>query len=251
MLDFPKRGHGQSRRLAEHLGVAPIIISQILSGGRDFTADQAMKVAEFFLMDERTTEYFLYQVSSARADSKKLKAFYEEKMAQMRAESQNIKNVVIPGENLKEEDRIEFYSNWYYAAIWLLSSIEGYQTVEAIAEYFSLSRVKVNDVTQFLLRVGLCFEEHGKIKMGPKSVFVDDKNFQINNHRRSWRDMAIHRFSEPKEDELFFSCPVSISKTDAEKFRKVILSVIQDFSKNVGPSKPETLFCLNIDWFHF
>lgn len=251
LKDFPKQGRGQLRRLAEHIGVAPIIVSQIISGDRDFNADQAILVAEFFSMDERTTEYFLLQVSHARASTKKLRNYYESKMNLLKAESEDIKNLVIPAREIREEDKIEFYSNWYYAGIWSLTAIEGYQTVETIADYFGIDRTKVSKVIKLLLKTGLCVEEHGKIKVGQKTIFLDKENFQINNHRRAWRDKAIHRLTAESDDEVFYSCPVSISKTDAEKFRKTLLELIKNFSRDVGPSSSEVLFCLNVDWFKF
>lgn len=248
---YPKNGRGQSRRLAEHLNLPPTVVSQILARDRHFTPDQAAEVATFFGLDERSAEFFLYLVNYARADSKKLKGFYEQKLDKLRAEAQNLKNLVRGREELTDADKGRFYSNWYYSGIRNLTAIKGYQSVEAIADYFGLSRAKVGEVVSFLLATGLCVEKNGEIRPGPKSTHVSDKSEFVNSHRRNWRDKAREKFTDPGEKDLFVSIPVSMSDDDAEKFRAELLKVIKAFSKLVEPSPEEKLMCLNIDWFAF
>lgn len=248
---FPKNGRGQSRRLAERLDLAPTVVSQILGRDRHFTPDQAVIVANFFGLDERSTEFFIYLVNLARADSKELKAFYQQKLSKLRSDSQNLKNLVRGREELSDLDKGRFYSNWYYSGVRNLSAIDGHQSVEAIAKYFGMSRAKVGEVVSFLLETGLCVEKNGQIRPGPKSTHVSDKSEFVNNHRRNWRDKARERFTNPGDKDIFMSIPVSMSEADAEKFRSELLKLIKAFSKLVEPSPEEKLMCLNIDWFAF
>jgi uncharacterized protein (TIGR02147 family) len=249
---YPKKGRGLSRRLAEHLNVAPVVVSQILARDRHFTPDQAPKVAAFFGLDERATEYFIYLVCRDRADGKELKAFYGEKLARLRADAQKIKHHVQGRDALSETAKGVFYSNWYYSGVRILSSIDGFQTTERIAEYFGLSRSKVGEIIAFLVETGLCVQdEGGRIVRGPKSTHVDDKSPFVNNPRRNWRDTAREKFGSPGTEDLFYSSPVALSKKDAELFRKELLKLIKDFSKQVADSPEETTMCLNIDWFKF
>src|SRR5438270_9519912 len=143
---FPKAGRGQSRRLAEHLNVAPIVVSQILSRDRHFTSDQALKVCEFFGLDEATSEYFLYSVNIERADTKTLRDFYQKKLNKLRDEAQKVKSHVQGKEVLSELDKAVFYSNWFYSGIRLLTSIHGYQSIDSIAQYFGLNRTRTGDI---------------------------------------------------------------------------------------------------------
>lgn len=251
IAEFPKKGRGQSRRLAEHIGVAPIVVSQILARDRQFTADQAVLVAEFFGLDERATEYFVLLVSQGRADTKKLREFYQRKLDRVRSEAQNIKNLVQGREELSDADKGRFYSNWYYCGVWLLTSVPGFQSVEAIADRLGLKRAKVGEIVSFLLETGLCTEKSGKIWMDTKSTHVDDKSEFVNNHRRNWREKAREKFTQPAEGDFFYSSPVSLSEKDAEKFRAELLRIIKDFSKQVADSPAEKLMCFNIDWFEY
>ena len=248
---FPKRGRGQTQKLADYLGVQAMTVSHVLSRDRDFTPDQAVRVAQYFGLDDKATEYFLYLVNLSRADTPYLKKFYESKLAQMRADAQKIKNLVAGREELTDEEKGIFYSNWYFCGVSLLTSIEKYQTVEAIADYTGLSRAKVGEIVSFLVNTGLCVRENGKIRMGTKSTHVDDKSEFVNSHRRNWREKAREKFTEPGSHDLFYSSPVSLSEKDAELFRKELLRVIKDFSKQVQASPEQKTMCLNIDWFEF
>ena len=251
LKESPRGGRGQSSRLAKYLGVAPITVSQILTRDRHFSLEQAVKVEAYFGFVERKKEYFIYLVHLARADSKELKEFYTQKLNQLRAESEDVKNIVQGREELTDLEKATFYSNWYYAGVMILSSIEGYQTVETIAEYFGLSRTSVGNIVAFLLDTGLCLQDGNKIRVGKRAIHVDNKSQFVNNHRRNWREKAREKFSEPAAEDLFYSCPASISKADSEKVRKELLSVIKKFSETVADSHDEQLMCLNIDWFQF
>lgn len=250
---YPKSGRGQSRRLAEHLNVAPIVVSQILARDRHFTADQALQVTKYFGMDEKTAEYFLFMVNFAKAETKDLKSFYRNKLDRLRKDSEDIKNLVRNKTVLSEENKGRYYSDWYYVAIQTLTSIKKYQTIDALAEHLGLTRTKVGEVVAFLVETGLCIETAGgKISHGKTSIHVDSKSPFVNSHRRNWRDKAREKFTAPDEDDVFYSSVVALSESDAEKFRKSLLQLIQSFSKEiVAPSPEETARCLNIDWFKF
>jgi uncharacterized protein (TIGR02147 family) len=251
MQAFPNHGRGQARRLAEHLSVSSVVISQILSGNRHFTPEQALQVAAYFGFDERSTEYFVLLVNQARAGSKTLVAHYESKLEKLRRETMNLKNRVIDHRELSEADKGVFYSNWFYSGIRLLSSIEGYNSVEAIATYFGLSRAKVAEVVEFLVDRGLCKEENGHLQMGVTATYVDSASRFVNSHRRNWRLKGLERFTEPGPRDLFYSSPFSLSNKDADLIRKEIVKMIGEISKRVGHSDSEKLTCLNIDYFEF
>ncbi len=180
---FPKNGRGLSTRLAEHLNLPPTVVSQILGRDRHFTPDQAVEVAAFFGLDERSTDYFIMLVHLARAESKKLKSHYEQKLAKLRLEAENLRNLVKGREELTDADKARFYSNWYYSGVFNLSAINGFQTVEAIADYYGMSRAKIGEVVSFLLECGLLVENDSGISPGLKSTHVTDKSEFVNNHR--------------------------------------------------------------------
>lgn len=248
---FPNKGRGQARRLALHLGITPVVITQVLRGKRDFTLDQAYRVASHFGFNGRESEYFSLMVNFARAESREFRDHCEKEMERLRKEVQDIKNLVEGKAMLDEKGKGVFYSNWYFVAVSLLTSIKGYNSIESIADYFRISRKKVGEIVRFLLDTGLCVEVDGKILMGTTSTHVDKTSEFVNSHRRNWRQKAMEKFTDPEEGDYFYSSPVSLSKRDAEKFLEELLVLISKFSKQVADSPAERLCCLNIDWFRF
>jgi uncharacterized protein (TIGR02147 family) len=246
---YPQEGRGQGRKLAKHLNIPPMTLSLVLARDRHFTTDQALGVASYFKLEERESEYFLNLVNLARAETKEAKKYFERKLSAIREESQNIKNLVASREEVTDIEKGIYYSNWYYAGVWLLVSIEGYQTVDRIAEHFGISRAKVNDILAFLVGAGLCTQKGSQFRNVNKSTHVDSESAFVNNHRKNWRDKAREKFTEPGEKDKFYSSPVSISEKDAEKFHKELLNLIKNFSKQVEGSRGEKIMCLNIDWF--
>lgn len=249
--NFPKNGRGQSRRLADHLGVAPVVVSTILNGDRHFTIDQAVKVAAFYRLDPFETDYFIYLVNQARADTRDARTYYENKLEAIREEAKKIKNLVSEHEDLPERDKAIYYSNWYYAAISILTSIKDFDSVDKIAEYFDMEPTQVAEIVNFLVKSGICINEDGKIRLGSMLIHITPESPFINNHRRNWREKAKEKFTKPDRPDLFYSSPVSMSEADAEIFRKEIMEFIDKFSKRVKDSPEESLYCLNIDWFTF
>jgi uncharacterized protein (TIGR02147 family) len=246
---MPKKGRGQARKLADHLRVQAVVISQVLSGDREFTAEQGLEVADFFGLDAQATDYLVCLIHHARAGTQNLKQHYEKKIELQQKEAMKLKNKVVEHRDLSDTDKGIFYSNWFYSGIRLLTSIREYETIDAMADRFRMSRAKVGEILEFLVSRGLCVEKNGHYKMGVTATFVDASSKFINNHRRNWRLKGIEKISEPGANDLFYSSPCSLSAKDQQMIRQEIAKLISDFSKRVGDSPAEKLACLNIDWF--
>jgi hypothetical protein len=51
-----------------------------------------------------------------------------------------------------------------------------------------------------------------------------------------------------KEEDIFFTSPMSLSVEAAEEVGKLIPNFIQTVMETVGPSNSEKVMCLNLDW---
>lgn len=51
------------------------------------------------------------------------------------------------------------------------------------------------------------------------------------------------------QDDLFFTAPLTVSKSDAEQLHRRLLDLIAEAGAVVDPSAPEEMHCLNIDFF--
>jgi uncharacterized protein (TIGR02147 family) len=248
---MPKRGRGEYRKIATQLRMHPTMISQVFKGDKHLTREQAVDLCEYFGLPELETDYFLALVDFERAGSKRLTLKIKKQLESLKLRSLKLAARLPVETKLTEEARAVFYSDWSYSGVRLLSSIEGFQNIDQISEYFGIPKTKVAKIIDFLLHQGLCVAEDGKIKMGPKQTHLEADSPLIQRHHSNWRLKAIQRYEKLTEKELCYSGPMSIGRKDFERIREMLTQLIQQTTKIATDSKEETLACLNIDWFHF
>lgn len=245
---LPKSGRGEFQKIARQLKIHSSTLSQVLSGKKQFTSDQACALAEYFGFNDLETQYLLRLVELERAGTERLRTVLKKQLGQLRSQSREL-SAVIPGKKtLSEEEKATFYSNWYYPGIWALTSIPGHQTMDAITKYFGLPRILVNRVISFLVKTGLCIEENGLLRPGTTYVHLEADSPFIGRHHAMWRQKAIERHPTLTENELAYSSPLSVSYQDAEKIRKLIVDCVEQVNKIREPSPCETLYFINFDW---
>jgi uncharacterized protein (TIGR02147 family) len=245
----PKGGRGLFRRLSQHLNCTSVLVSQIFKGPRDLNLEQALHCSDFLGLGPTEREFFMLLVQRSRAGTQDLKEYFQRKLDTLFQEHNQASRRVVEHRELTQVGKTVFYSNWYYSAVRILSSIDGYQEVEKIAERLSLDPQLVAKVVEFLVKENLCVRESGGIRMGPASTHLDARSQMINLHRKNWRIKSLEKLGLEKKEDLFFSSLVSLSEQDFEALRKHLLAEIANFSKRVEKSPSEKLACLNLDWF--
>lgn len=251
ILRMPKGGRGQYRKMANFLSVNSVNVSQIFKGDRDLSVEQACELVSFFGLSELEGEYFISLVEKERAGTFLLKSKIQKRLDDILEKSQELKKRLKQDIQLTEETKAIFYSNWYYSGIRLLSSIEHYNSSDLIAEYFDLPLSTVNQVLEFLLRTGLCLQERGKLKMGPKSTHLESTSPLVTRHHMNWRVKGMEKMGRISSQELFVSLPCSVSEESIFLIRKELIEAIERITNHIDHAKEEQLACLNIDWFKF
>lgn len=245
----PKQGYGQLTRLATHIGVNPTYLSQILSGLKNLSDDQGYLAAEFFGLNERETFYFLLLIQKERAGSHQVKKLIDRELKSRQSEAKKLKNRIVTETELTQEAKAIFYSDWAYTAIHALTSIEGYQTVDLIADHLALPRSRVGEIVDWLLRHGLCKEARGRLSVGPATTFVERESPLSTRHHSNWRLKAIEKMQRGAEEDFFFTAAFSVSEKDYQDFRMELVALIDKLAKRVGKSEPERLAAIDIDLF--
>lgn len=251
MKSHPNQGYGKSAKIAQALEVSPTLVTFVMNGTKDFTMEQAMDLSEFLGLSEHEGDYLLALVSYARAGKENLRNKIKKKILKLKKERLELKEILPPQIEMSEHSKSLFYSQWYYSGIRLLTSIEGFDTVESIAERFKLPSAKVKKVIELLLAQGLCVEKNGKLALGPQSTHLEANSLLVSRHHSNWRQKSIVHMENMKSDELFFTSPVSIAKKDIPRIRKILIDAIENSFKIIDPSPCEELACLNVDWFRF
>ncbi len=247
---LPKSGHGELTRIASHLRISTTMLSQILSGQRDFNTDQAFELSEYLQLTEIETDYLYLLVEVEKAGTHKNKSHFRKKIEAMKSESLKLSKRVQHEKSLTDNERSVFYSSWIYPAVHLFLGLDKRGvSLEEICERFSISRQKASDLVQFFLRTGLAKEERGKYFPGVQSTFIEQGSPHLIKHHSNWRVKAIEKSESIADEELMFTAPLSISKKDFTSVREKIAQFIKTLSEIVKESEAEDIATINIDWF--
>ena len=210
--------------------------------------EQALKICDYFFFDPSETDYFYHLVQLAKAGDQRTKTFFLGKLESIRSQKANLKNRVSTYRNLDDKDQAQFYSDWTYAAINLLTAIDKFQTAESIAKYLKIELKEVKRVLYFLETVGLSKNENGKYTIGDARTFVSrDAPFFL-RHLSNWRLKSMEHLRSLAEDEVMYTSPIVVSQKDFSLISEMIVKFLKEFRAVAGPSESEVLCCLNIDW---
>ncbi|MBX9768314.1 MAG: TIGR02147 family protein [Bdellovibrionales bacterium] len=248
---MPNAGYGQFRKIAKHLQVNSVIVSQVFKGDRQLSPEQGLDLAEYFGLSDLESSYFVLLIQIERAGNSRLKNHLQKRLLELKKKSSELKNILPQDKILTEEAKATFYSHWYYSGVRLLSSVKNFDSVDAIAEHLHLPRATAKRVADFLVAQGLCVEERGKLKMGPKVTHLEATSPLVSRHHTNWRLRALQNLEPLSKDELFYSGPMALSNEDALWVRSRLVELIENVVQRVKVSESERLACLNIDWFDF
>ena len=65
----------------------------------------------------------------------------------------------------------------------------------------------------------------------------------------NWRQRSIFALNRNDQHDLHYTCPITVSKDDAEKIRELCIEFIKKVDTLAVPSVSEEALCLNLDWF--
>jgi uncharacterized protein (TIGR02147 family) len=240
---------GLRKKMASFIPVHTTFVSQVLGSKADFSLEQAESINQFLEHSEDEGDYFLLLVIKDRAGNSKLKKRYENKIQNMRAERLNIKGRLDRSEDISVKDREKFYSSSIYGAVHVLTSIESYQSIEALAEILKLSRKRVREIVEFLLKIQILVEKGDKIIPGPKHVHLSNDSELILKHHANWRQHTIAKLQFLNKDDLHYSASMSLSKADAFRIKESMLENLKQNLCIIEKSKEEEAYVMCLDFY--
>lgn len=248
-----KMGRGAKVKLAEELNCQPGYISQVLNKSKiHFSPENIIKISAFLKLSPPEEEYLLNLLHLERAGSKELQNYYQKRVKKMQEEHLRIdKQIKDINRELSEVDKAVYYSHWAYAAIHMVVSIKGLQTLEAIVEKLSLKPRFVEKVLQFLSEKGLIEKLGEKYSVGKTRIHIKADAPLVKSHHLNYRHKAIHSLENENDFDLHYSSVMTLSFEDAQKIRDLVLKLIRDKEKVLIPSPNEEIICLNLDLFSF
>ena len=248
---LPNNGRGELAKIARHLDINSTLLSQIMSGARDLSNEQALTLAKYLGLTKMNLEYFLLLIQLSRAGTYELKNHLQEKIADLQKNLKKFSNRVKSDKTFSDSEKSVFYSSWIYSAIHLFTSLnKNGTTSEDISQAFQLNRSKVNEIMEFLVQTKLCELQNDKYFMSEKSTFVPHGSSHWLRHHLNWRLKSIEMADLLTDDELMYTAQISVSKKDFEKIRELGIEFIKRIKNIVIPSPPEEIININIDLFN-
>lgn len=249
---MPKKGRGEYRKWALHLGVSTTLISQIFKGDKHLNLEMASDLSDLIGLTEQETDYFFLLVELARAGSERLKRKIDRRVKQSQERAQKLSERLPQDMEMTEQQKIIFYSSWLYTGAWVSSARPDVQSAEDIARILNQPRAAVQKVLQFLLESGLCVMKDGQLDVGPLRTHIGSESPLVAKHHQNWRLRAMEKMATAEEArDLFYSAPMALNEEVATRVRAELPAFIEKINKWVVPAPSEIVRCLNIDWFEY
>ena len=246
---LPNKGRGELRSISIQTGIHSTSLSQAVKGDRPFSLEQVANICRYLGLSEMETKFAISLSQAERAGNEALREHFKKELSNQREQARELSSVIRKDKTLSESEKAIFYSNWYYSAIAVLSSIRDFQTPTALGIKTGLSKQKMNQAIEFLVRTGICINKNGSIRPGTNSTHLDSKSPIVSRHHGNWRVKAMEKHTDLQpETDVAYTSPMSLSKDDAEKIRGLITDLVRNIAAIRDPSACEEAYFLNIDW---
>lgn len=242
---------GLKGRLAVAMNMSSTMMSLILKGEKHLSLEQAAEASDFFGFKDKEADYFFLIVEYGRAGTHKLRQKLKQRILEEQNDSRQISKRLKKDKELSEAEKSIFYSSWMYSGVRNLSALQQYHDVSSISQRLNIPISKVTQVIDFLVSHGLCKWEDTKLTYGPAYTHIPSDSPFVIKHHQNWRLRALQMMDASEDKNLFYTCPLSLSKKTAEEVRSMLVSFIEEAWKRIGPSPSEEVYCLNFDWFKY
>ncbi len=241
--------NGFRSQLAQNSGCTLTYVSQVLNGDREFSLEQAQNVSRFLRHTPEESHYFLLLVQKRRAGTKDLRTYFDHQINEIIEKRMNIKSRLGVRDHLSKENQAVYYSAWYFAAVHVAVSVSHLQTRESLADYFSLTLTKTDEILEFLVAAGLAVAKNGRYSIGPSVIHLGKESTNIIRHHSNWRTRALVALEKDQPSDIHYSAAVTLSLADAVKIKDSLIETIEARASVIGASKEEEVYCLTMDFF--
>lgn len=246
---------GSRAEFARAVSCQTAYISQVLAAtgktSSDLSLEQAEAANQFFNHDEGESEFFLLLVSSARAGTPSLRTRLDQQREKAYRAHTILKNRVKTTHQASLETQTEYYSSWIYGAIHALASIPEFQNERAITHELRIDPAMTREVLTFLLNARILSGTRSSFCVSNASMHLPSDSPLVMRHHANWRLKALENLAARRTDmtNLHYSSVVSLSESDGEVLREIILKTILKFKEVIRKSPEETVRVFNLDYF--
>jgi uncharacterized protein (TIGR02147 family) len=240
---------GLRSQLSKAMGCQLSYFSQVLSNKANLNAEQIERLCNYLGLTKDESLYLLTTLLRDRAGTEPLRKIYNDQLDDLLQARLVIEKRLGSTKNLKEKDKLIYYSSWHYAAIHIAVTVPELQTPESISEYFKLPLSKTNEVLSFLETAGLITRNGTRFEPGQSYMRLGNNNPHILKHHTNWRLQAVDALEREQSSDLHYSAVISLSRKDALELKDKLLKQLRENLEKVKASSEEEVYCYTIDLF--
>ncbi|MES2802074.1 MAG: TIGR02147 family protein [Bdellovibrionota bacterium] len=244
----PNKGRGAQSSLAKQLDCQQAYLSKVLSGNAHLNADQGYGACRYFGLNSVETDYFVTLLLLNRSYKTEAKSFWQKKLDTIMRENHKLEKRFEKSASITLDDQATYYSDWTYAAIHVLTSIDAFKTEHQISSRLKLDLQRTRKILNFLEKLNLVIKKGENYTIGKNSIHVGNDSSFSANHHRNWRLKAINNFNSSPED-LHYSSVITIDQADRYKVKEILIKAIEEIRTVVKESKENSIFSYSLDFW--
>lgn len=161
-----------------------------------------------------------------------------------------LKNRLGVSAGLSEFEQATYYSSWVFGAVHAAASLPEYNNAEQISQKLGIALKPCVDALDFLMASGILNQDtSGKLSIGKKQIHIGAESSMITRHHINWRLRAMQAIETDPKSGLHYSSIISLSRTDFQKLREVLINTLSEMKPIIRDSKEEEVASLSIDFF--
>lgn len=241
---------GQMSRICRVIDCQRSYMSRVLNTKLQLTPDYAFKVSEALQLSAVEQEFFLLLVDIDRCTDSHYRMFLNKKLKRILAGQTEIRDKIQRATPQSSIDEGLYFSMWYWSAIHLWCATPGNHTILSIAKKFSLADSIVERCLESLIDFGFIKKSGPHFSYNAGAMHLDRRSpFAVFNHS-NWRQKAVQDAQQFQvESSLHFTNLQTMTRTDYQRIRELLLEVIEKTERIARPSAPEELVMVCLDAF--
>lgn len=240
---------GQLSRAAEFLNCQRSYISKVIKTNSHITPDQAYLFSKFWKLTTDEREYFSTLVEFERAGQHDYKTYLKNKLTQLKKKYESIQERTQRQDHVTDNLQLHYFSNWISCAIQFLTMIPQYQDEISISERLGLKKDIVLQHLSHLQNLEVVEYKNKKWLNKSSNFHLPKESPLVILHHQNWRTRAILDAQNFSSDHVHFTGVYTLSKTDYERVKDLLLNFIAEANSIVGPSECEEAIALTCDFF--
>ncbi len=240
---------GQLSRAAETLNCQPSFLSRVMNSEIHLTVDHAFMLTRFWKFDSEERDYFQTLVEHERASMPDYKSHLALKLTELKQNHESLQRRTQKDDFPLAEKEAIYFSSWVWSAIHFLVCIPEFQSSRNLASRLGLHESMVLNYLRQLKNFGLIKESKNRWEYLGGQFHLPKHSPFVVNHHQNWRSRAVLDSQNPVNQSIHYTTVLTLSKTDFERLKDLLLEFISESENIAKPSDSEESVVLTCDLF--